>query len=256
MERRGRITGWTQLCEMVMKKYDKDPYQVLLRQLDSLRQTGSVLEYQETFEKIAHAVVLYNSAYNETFFITRFVGGLKEEIRVPLMLHQPPDVDTASALALIQEQELDSSCAATSGRIFTRGALKNIATADKNKQQDTVKVVPKVTRSESDDKIAALRTFRHRNGLYFKCGEKWNPNHTCPAHVSLHALEEILDAMDITNSVEEDDIEVDVTTESQKVLAVEAISPVQVKPRQTMKLLAQIGKHQVLVLVDSGSMLF
>jgi hypothetical protein len=40
------------------------------------------------------------------------------------------------------------------------------------------------------------------------------------------------------------------------VLAVEAISPVQVKPRQTMKLLAQIGKHQVLVLVDSGSMLF
>jgi hypothetical protein len=50
--------------------------------------------------------------------------------------------------------------------------------------------------------------------LCFKCGEKWNPNHTCPAHVSLHVLGEILDAMDITDLVEEDDIEVDVTTAS------------------------------------------
>ena len=83
---------------------------------------------------IAHAVLLYNLVYDDTFFVTWFVGGLKEEIRVPLMPHRPPDVDTASALALIQEQELNSSCGATSGWDFTRGVVKNTATSDKNKQ--------------------------------------------------------------------------------------------------------------------------
>jgi hypothetical protein len=45
MERRGRIGDWTKLCDPVMAKYDKDQYQVLLRWLDSLKQTTSVLEY-------------------------------------------------------------------------------------------------------------------------------------------------------------------------------------------------------------------
>ena len=48
--------------------------------------------------------------------------------------------------------------------------------------------------------------------------------------------------MDISDSVEEDDSEMDVTTEAQEVLAVQAISQNQVKPRQTMKLLARIVK--------------
>jgi len=37
MERRGRIGNWAELCDLVMKKYDKDQYQIHLRQLDSLR---------------------------------------------------------------------------------------------------------------------------------------------------------------------------------------------------------------------------
>jgi len=103
-----------------------------------------VLEYQETFEMIAHAVLLYNLVYDDTFFVTRFVSSLKEEIRVPLMLHRPRDVDTASALALVHEQELETSRAAPSGRDFTRCVSKSTSTADKNMQQDSVKAVPKV----------------------------------------------------------------------------------------------------------------
>jgi hypothetical protein len=73
--------------------------------LDSLKQTASVLEYHKAFEKLAHGIVLYNPAINDTFFVTRFVTGLHDDIRVPLLLHRPLDVDTTSALALIQEQE-------------------------------------------------------------------------------------------------------------------------------------------------------
>ena len=41
--------------------------------------------------------------------MTRFIGGLKEEIRAPISLHRPTEVDAASALALLQEQELENA---------------------------------------------------------------------------------------------------------------------------------------------------
>lgn len=83
MERRGRITGG-QLCEVVMKKFGKDQYQILLRKLDALKQSASVQEYQDEFEKLSHGILLYNPAFDDMFFVTRFNNGLREDIRVPI----------------------------------------------------------------------------------------------------------------------------------------------------------------------------
>jgi hypothetical protein len=47
--------------------------------------------------------------------------GLKEEIREPVALHRPRDVDTACALALLQEEELNASKQKTFGWGFTKG---------------------------------------------------------------------------------------------------------------------------------------
>jgi len=63
VQRRGRIADWEKMCELVMEKFDKDQYEVLLQQFNPLKQTSSVLEYQAAFEKLAHGVVLYNLAY-------------------------------------------------------------------------------------------------------------------------------------------------------------------------------------------------
>jgi hypothetical protein len=38
--------------------------------------------------------------------VTRFVARLKEELHSVITLHRPHNVDTASALALLQEEEL------------------------------------------------------------------------------------------------------------------------------------------------------
>jgi hypothetical protein len=49
VERRGRITDWQKLYDLVFlvfAKYDKDQYQTQLCQLESLKQTGSEAEYQ------------------------------------------------------------------------------------------------------------------------------------------------------------------------------------------------------------------
>ena len=39
-------------------------------------------------------------------------------------------------------------------------------------------------------------TFRRKNGLCYKCGEKWGHNHKCPQQVSLHVIEELWDALE------------------------------------------------------------
>ena len=41
--------------------------------------------------------------------MTHFLGGLKEEIRAPIILHRPPTLEVAGTLALLQEAELELS---------------------------------------------------------------------------------------------------------------------------------------------------
>jgi hypothetical protein len=92
--------------------------------------------------------------------------------------------------------------------------------------------------------------FHRRNGLCFKCDEKWSQNHTCPAKISLHVIEELLDALTEVDSTD-DSPDAD---ESEEVIAV--LSPdasTVLKKRRTMKLCGRIGKHEVLILVDLGS---
>jgi hypothetical protein len=76
--------------------------------LENLKQTGSVAEYYAQFEKLAHGILLYNPAYDDIYFFTRFLAGLKDEIRTAITLHRPRDITAASVLALLQEEELIS----------------------------------------------------------------------------------------------------------------------------------------------------
>ena len=66
---------------------------------------------------------MYNDAYDDTYFVTRFVDGLKEEIRSVISLHKTIDVNTASALALLQEEELARSKGKFGG--YSRGKVKS-----------------------------------------------------------------------------------------------------------------------------------
>jgi hypothetical protein len=124
VERRGRIMDWDTLCQLVFDKYDKDQYQIQLKRLESLKQTRSVTEYQTEFEQLAHGILLYNLAYDNVYFITRFVVGLRDDIRAAIALHRPTNVDIASALALLQEEELNQSKSRPYNKEFSRSYSK------------------------------------------------------------------------------------------------------------------------------------
>lgn len=159
VERRGCIVEWQHLWELVFAKFDKDQYQSQLRQLDSLKQTGSVADYQKRFEELAHGVLLYNPAFDDTYFVTRFLGGLKEQIRAAIALHRPPDIDTASALALLQEEELSHMT-----HSYTRPAysFKAVGQHDKGKSVEVDPSSSKTAKDTSVDKLDSLRNHRRK----------------------------------------------------------------------------------------------
>jgi hypothetical protein len=54
-----------------------------------------------------------------------------------------------------------------------------------------------------DDKLEALRAFRHSKGLYFTCGDKWSRTHKCPSQVPLHVPEELLDVLPTESGIDD-----------------------------------------------------
>ncbi|CAD6232691.1 unnamed protein product [Miscanthus lutarioriparius] len=236
MECRGCIVDWSKLCELVFAKYDKDQYSLMLRQLDALKQSGSVTEYQHHFEELAHGIILYNPVFDDSYLVTRFLGGLREEIRSAITLHRPKDVDTASALALLQEEELENARKKITTKDQNRHGFRPFTPADKPKaaEPDKLKLKP------ADDKLGSLKAYRRQNGLCFRCGEKSGPG-----------LEELLDALDDESSP--DSLSAEESSELDGVLAIGDKTDHCQHKRKTMRLSGFIGSMEILILVDSGS---
>lgn len=206
-------------------------------------------DYLYRFEGLSHGILLYNYAYNDTYFVTRFLGGLKEEIRAPITMHQPRDVAAASVLALLQEEELLSSRKKSGSKEHNRNFTKSMSHGDKSSYGGSDKQF-KPDRPPMDDKLKALMAHQKKNGLCYKCGEKWGHGHSCPTQVSIHVIEELLDALE---STEDNTMTSEEDEPIKSVMPVNsATAPSSVK-RRTMRLYVKVGNQDVLILVDSGS---
>lgn len=128
--------------------------------------------------------------------MTRFLGGLKEQIRSAIALHRPPDVDTASALALLQEEEFSLLPSLSPKSTYS---VRSFCYHDKNKGLESNPSSSKTTKDSSHDRLASLKGHRRKNGLCFKCGEKWGPTQKCPTYISLHVVEELLNALEFAS---------------------------------------------------------
>jgi hypothetical protein len=95
-------------------------------------------------------------------------------------LHRPRDVATASALALLQEEELNLVKTRAMTKEYNIGHYRTGKENDKPKDGSMEVNKIKVDRTERSEKLEALRNYRRKNGLCFKCGEKWGQQHKCP----------------------------------------------------------------------------
>nr|CAE03017.3 OSJNBa0091D06.2 [Oryza sativa Japonica Group] len=204
---RNQICGisWTGLCELVCTRFSKDRQQALIRQWIHIRQEGFVSEYVEKFDSLMHQLLAYDNSLLPVYFVTKFVEGLRSDIRVVVLVQRPQDLDSTCAITLLQEEALegikfnqyrkpDSSIPV---RSFQKTpALAHTATPQKQfTPQHTEDKRGTESARAREEKLAALKSYRRSKGLCFTCGERWSRDHKCGSAVQLHVVQELLDAL-------------------------------------------------------------
>ncbi|CAD6230707.1 unnamed protein product [Miscanthus lutarioriparius] len=232
-------------------KFGRDLYHNAMNDLQ-IKQTADVQEYYDRSQCAMHKVLVHNKSLDDVFFVSKFLQGLKPDISAAIVLHKPRTVDAALSLALMQANILDNQT-----KPFFNRASRNY---NKYQGKQTVNTQPGILgphnnedpKPKGDDKLAALRSQRRAQGLCMKCGEKWSRQHKCPDKVSLHVLEEVLDAMH-TESDSDDSQETSSDEDGDEVFQLSNWAAEGVQGKKTLKLTGLVGNQEILILIDSGS---
>jgi hypothetical protein len=78
---RTRTLTWTELCSWIHDRFGRDQHEALIRQLSHIKQVGSVQDYIDRFIELIDQLLTYEPAANQRYYTTRFVDGLKDEIK-------------------------------------------------------------------------------------------------------------------------------------------------------------------------------
>ena len=89
---------------MVHGRFDRDQHELLVRQMLHIRQTSTASEYITRFTSLNDQLLAYNKAIDPVYFVTRFIDGLRPELRSILLVQLPKTLDTACTLALLSEE--------------------------------------------------------------------------------------------------------------------------------------------------------
>ena len=102
-----RQCSWDVLCKHVVDRFDRDQFTHFIRMFLHAKQTGSIVDYITHFDDLMHQLLAQDNLVNPVLLTGKFVDGLREDIRAVVMLHRPKDLDTASSLAILQEEVLN-----------------------------------------------------------------------------------------------------------------------------------------------------
>jgi hypothetical protein len=91
----------------VEQQFGLDDYRESLNELLELKQLGIVEEYAAAFQSLQFQVCMYNTGYDDVFFVSQFIKGLKEELQGPILMQFPDQVPKAVILARIQQRTLE-----------------------------------------------------------------------------------------------------------------------------------------------------
>lgn len=257
---------WGELCTTLCGKFAREQYQVHLRQFRTLKQMTTVHAYMLQFEEHMHQLLAHNPAFDHVFFTTQFLEGLKQEIRVGVLLHQPKDLDSAFSLASLQEELVEAlphrevrrqevqqprpvRPLLALGAPLVRPPLPGPpAAAEDRRGIDAAHAQEHGV--HGDDRVAALRNYRRARGLCFKCGERWGQGHQCAPTVQLHIVEELLDLLQADYP---DPADPEAVEEEEVLMSISKVATMGQTTPHTVRLLGRIAGKEILILVDSGN---
>jgi len=260
-----KTCSWSQFCQLVLGRFGHDQHALLVRQLLSIRQTATVLEYVEQFSGLVDQLAAYEGAPDPLHYTMCFIDGLRDELKAAVLIQRPSDLDTAYVLASLQEEVTTPSRKRDSRRhdfIYPHkqdvpAPLPLPAPPRLTRPPDDKRAPEAGCGSDADssrsagERWSSLKAYRRAQGLCQYCAKKWSRDHRCADKVQLNVLHELLEVF------QDSDEQPALGSESSPpdtqlflTLSVAAVSGLH-SPR-TMCLRGAIQGHQVQILVDSG----
>lgn len=95
---------WIAFCRLIRDRFSHDQHELLLRQLFNIKQTASVQEYVDQFIALVENLSAYTPNPDHLSYTTRFIDGLRPDIRAIVIVQRSQNLDTACTLALLQEE--------------------------------------------------------------------------------------------------------------------------------------------------------
>jgi hypothetical protein len=169
---------------MIMERFGKDQHALLIRQFFHIHQTHTVQDYIDKYTGLVERLVAYSKNADPLYYATRFVDGLRPEIRNVVHLQRPPTLDTACVLALLQEELVDPTRwhdvrqlePFSFAKAPVRGPMPLPSPPpclERPERPAPAAAAPAERRGRGvDDRINTLRDYRRARDLCFHCGEK------------------------------------------------------------------------------------
>ncbi|XP_077235247.1 uncharacterized protein LOC143877215 [Tasmannia lanceolata] len=194
-------------------------------------------EYQEKFEEYATRT----TGLSEEFFVSCFISGLKEEIRMTVQMFKPITISQALGLARLQEENILAMAKRNRFNTIRQDQFKPVTlekTQSKPNEGAGPTTIKWLTLSEMDE--------RRSKGLCFNCDEQFKPGHRCKRR-QLYLIE--ADNSDHENEeLSEEDQE---AADEDVKISVNSITGT-LAPK-AMRVKGYIKHRQVSILIDSGS---
>jgi hypothetical protein len=94
------LSTWSEFLIAIQVRFGRGSYDDPLETLSKLKQIGSFDDYKTQFEILANRVHRLIDPYK----LSHFLGGLKNDIRLPVRMFNPKSLNDAYSLAKIQEE--------------------------------------------------------------------------------------------------------------------------------------------------------
>ena len=194
--------------------------------------------YQEQFE------ILENKTQNlpETFFISCFISGLKDEIQPGVLMFKPTSITQAIGLAKLLETSIEAITKKT--RLGTKSEGIPPLTVNRSQVGNGRYVRKEITKEMEEKKT---------KGLCFKCNKRYTKGHVCKTK-QLYVMEggedgeedDQLPVLDEDKREDEDQL-------SGEELQISLNALTGTLSYRTLRGRGNVKKHLIIILIDSGS---
>jgi hypothetical protein len=99
VESKLKSCSWLEFSSMILDRFGRDQHELLVRQLLSIKQSGTVVEYIEKFAGLIEQLAAYEGVGNTLHNTMRFIDGLKDESKGAVLIQRPKELDAAYVFA-------------------------------------------------------------------------------------------------------------------------------------------------------------